>query len=260
MSSAAFFTQSWHTPGEGGLFSASGMNVVLELTIDSDVHIDDPAAFVKYTSAILWSINDKYPKGDAKIVLDGGVSQNFDWTPFAAEALSLDPEKVGNYSEYAADKPIDYTGRSAIVVPVTALSSAFGRWPGTAPAEPPTLFAAGPPAVITPPSITHIQAQTSGGKDVSPGRAESSKRCWTVTFDRTTTTGAGTYAGAVTVVLTAEGTEIDQRDVVGGSRASFCYAEDEVPAALTNGTLIRVTVTTATDGVFAPVAEELDFS
>lgn len=258
VSDATFETQSWYNPGEGGLFSSSGMNIVLEIEFEPDVHIDDHASFVGYTTALLWSINDKWPKGSAKIVLDGGVSPNFEWAPATQAALGVAAVQAGERTENGTDEPIDYTDRSAIVVGAQLLGESLGPWPGPAPNAPGGLLAAGAPEVVTPPAITGLVAFARE----RPGRGSESsgftEQCWTVQYTLTTTTGGGTYAGDVVVVLMGAAGEIDRMEGDSYS-ADFCYAEDDLPDELRSGDGIRAEVTALASEGFAGVEESLRF-
>ena len=64
------YTAPWYNPGEGGLFSSTGVDLVLWVTIDPEMHVADSAGFLRATAEAAWSINDGYsPQGRVNLIV-----------------------------------------------------------------------------------------------------------------------------------------------------------------------------------------------
>jgi hypothetical protein len=212
---AAFRLDPWEQPGEGGLFSSSGMSFVLSVGIDSGYRIADPAAFLDQAMRAIWSINDGYsPKGPIQLLLSGGTDVDHDWE---TDVLAL----------YDFGRPtVIREGRESGIVVVLQddlLRDRLGDWPAEPSGFGAGLVVAGPPVEEDPAAIS----------DLSYAGISSSEDCWSFRFRLGVSDADLLYSGDVTVTLlvgddveatqVARGADRDPENLYDG--VEFCYDE-----------------------------------
>jgi len=245
VSDADYGTYEWYNPGEGGMFSSSGMDVVLNITIDPEYSIADHEAFLEYAAATAWSVNDHYPKGSVVIQLVGGEDLNYDWEPVAADVFPgvrgfTDAASMG-WDEEDAEW---YIGGRVLSVSAATYGERFGEWPGDEVDAPSGLLANVPVTAIVLPAITDLRLIVD---------AES---CYFLSYERSGETAS--YSGDVTVTLRdSAGAELQTEVVTDqGIFARFCFDEGDLPEGAT------ADVSTGPDDAheFLPVTETVDLT
>jgi len=86
VSDASFTVSEWYSPGEGGMFSSSGLDFYLKVTIEDGYRVKDHVKLLRFLSETIWSVNNNSPKGKINIEVIGGIDQNFHWETAIDEA------------------------------------------------------------------------------------------------------------------------------------------------------------------------------
>ena len=247
ISAAEYGTYEWYSPGEGGMFSSSGMDVVLTVTIDPDHSVADHEAFLEYLAATAWSVNDHYPKGAVVIQLLGGEDVNYDWLSVAQDVFpgitGFTSPSSGGYDESDADWY--RSGARTIVVSADRYGERFGRWPIDEVDTPSGLLANEPFEQILVPAITDL-VLTIDEVGEQP--------CYHLSFQRSGQSVM--YSGEVTATLiSASGDEL-QTDTSSnfGNYVFLCFDEDDFP----EGASVDVSSGEYPDHEFAPVTEHVE--
>jgi hypothetical protein len=247
VSDAEYGTYEWYSPGEGGLFSSAGMDVVLTVTIDPDYSVGDHDALLEYLAATAWSVNDHYPKGTVTIQLVGGEDPNFDWLSVAREQFDGLNDFWRARSAPYRDLPEWDRGGTYITIGAELYGQRFGRWPSDAVDAPEGMLANTPFEPIVLPAITDLTLVTA---DVGE------QHCYRLDFVRSGTSAI--YGGNVTTTLiSAEGDELETK--VGESnqpREYFCFEPGEFP----EGARVHVVSGEYAGYDFAPVDETVELS
>ena len=215
VANAGFRLDPWDNPGEGGLFSSSGMNFVLTVDIEQGYRVADPAGFLDAATRLAWSVNDGYsPQGVVQLVLDGGTDLDHDWESDARELFGNDTAQI------------DREGRDdgiRIVVSDNLVRELHGPWPAEPAPFDGALVVEGPVVPVDPAAVSAFgfSGITGGGSD-----------CWSFRFDLGVADGQP-YPGDVTVTLFVDGRE-ESTQVSSGARrdpeettdgVQFCYPE-----------------------------------
>lgn len=196
------YSVPWDQPGEGGLFSSAGLDLMVWVTIDPEMHIADSAEFLRSVAQAAWSINDGYsPDGNVNLVIRRGLDRDHDWGADALEVfggtvvLRRDPNIA---FLYYGDAP-ELTGEDVLLsIPDGVYQKAFGDWPAAPAAVDASVLASGAPEAIDPPAVADVY--TSG---VTTG----SEKCVTVSFHRGVDDAGEPYRGDVTVTMSVGGRE-----------------------------------------------------
>jgi len=219
------YTAPWYNPGEGGLFSSTGVDLVLWVTIDPEMHVADSAGFLRATAEAAWSINDGYsPQGRVNLIVRRGLDRDHDWAADAASVfgddvqVSRDPDIAFMHYE---NEPTLTDDDTLVSLSVETYRRTLGDWPA-APADfDAALLAEGPPEDVDPPAVDdfHTAGITGGGET-----------CISVGFTRNLDADGVPYPGDVTITLfvrdreygtaVAHGSASD--DAGGESSVSFC--------------------------------------
>jgi len=245
ISDAEYGTYDWYNPGEGGLFSSSGMDVVLTVTVDPEYSVADDAAFFDYLAATAWSVNDHYPKGSVVIQLIGGADANYDWLSVAQKFFpALKSFRTPQSAGFDVEDAEWYRGGRTLAVGAEAYGERFGRWPSDAVEAPSGLLAHQPFTPILEPAITDLRLVVSENNDEG-------QSCYYLTFVRS---GEHvTFYGQVTSVLRSESGDELQTEL-GADKTSyefFCFDDDEFP----EGVSVDVSTGEFADHEFIPVTE-----
>lgn len=230
---AEFWRQEWSQPGEGGLFSSSGMNFVLRVRIAPDRHVIDPEALLRVLAGAVWSVNDGYsPKGSVSLVIGGGLDVDYDWEPVARDVFETNSigRKAGSVNSYGVDRPVELAAdETLIAVAASDYAHAFGDWPAEPVAIKGKLLASGPPEPIDPPAVDDFSdSQVTGG---------GSGNCFSLSFARGLDEEGAPYTGDVTVTLYERGKEIGTEVSPGDddperTRRSVQFCDDDrMPAS-----------------------------
>ena len=245
ISDAEYGTYEWYNPGEGGLFSSSGMDVVLTVTVDPEYSVADDAAFLDYLAATAWSVNDHYPKGSVVIQVIGGADANYGWLSVAHELFpTLKSFRTPQSAGYDVEDAEWYRGGRTLAVGAEAYGERFGRWPSDPVEAPSGLLAHQPVIPILEPAITDLRLVVSDG-------SKEGQSCYYLTFVR-----SGeyvTYYGAVTSVLRSESGDELQTEL-GSANTSyefFCFDDAVFP----EGVSVDVSTGEFADHEFIPVTE-----
>ena len=197
---ASFELRPWENPGEGGLFSSSGMDFLLEIVFDDAHRIADPAAFLDTALRLAWSVNDGYsPKGSVGLLLEGGLDRDFDWDrvlrdDFGTQFAGRDPYRLNVHS----DDEIELGERVFVGMVDDDFQQRYGSWPLDPVDVPDGLTARGAPPALDPLAITGLR----------PSWYTSGEECWTFDFDRGFSEEDGSiYPGVVEVTLLVDGRE-----------------------------------------------------
>lgn len=222
IASTEFSLQPWDNPGEGGLFSSSGMNFVLEVAIDAEHHVADPAEFLETAFAAAWQVNDGFsPQGRVFVVLNGGVDPDFDWDAvlrdhFGTQHATRDVDGANVHA--AAGDEIALGERMLVGLSTDLLAARFGAWPAEPAAWPSGLVAAGAPPAVDPVPVAGFRV----------AGVMSDEDCWSFSFVRNVDSESGAaYAGDVEVTLRVRG-EIEGTQVARGADVDPEYARDGV--------------------------------
>lgn len=212
VNNAWFRLESWSSPGEGGLFSASGMHFVIGVDIERGYRIADPSVFLEQVMSAAWSVNDGYsPKGVVRLTIAGGVDIDYDWESAIAEIYGVTNPRV------------DREGRqSGILLSLSddVLRQNLGNWP-SAPIELGAgLVEEGEPVEIYPAAVL----------DFGYYGVTSVQDCWGFSFTLGVSDGV-IYPGDVTVSLLV-GDKVQDTQVSRGANRDpestraglqFCY-------------------------------------
>jgi len=225
------YTAPWYNPGEGGLFSSRGVDFLLWVTIDREMHIVDTTEFLRQLGREARSFNDGYsPDGDVTLIVRRGLHVNHDWQTDAVAVfgedvrLSRDPDIAFIYFD---DKPPVGDDDVVLSIPGSAYEKAFGGWPDEGTELESGLLAEGAPQPEDPFAVADFYTSgVLGGGD----------KCVGVSFRRGTSLDGERYHGDVTVTLfvgsreygqaVARGSSTDENG--GESRVDFCG--DDAPA------------------------------
>ena len=241
---ARFTTVPWSAPGEGGLGADAGMDLVLEVAFDPDLHLADPAAALDALVGLAWSINADYPKGRVHLALQGGVAANHDWTPLLAErfesarsiATPEPPEGLGPATL------VDWSRSSVLLIGVRSVADRLGAWPADPPERLDLVLAEGPPEIVLGAALT--SASLSWFATLTRD-----ERCW-IAYAGRADGPDGEYAGPVRVVITGPEGAVLVDETSESSLVSIRRCDIPEPADASRWT---ATFTTDGDGVwFAP--------
>lgn len=200
--SADAYSVPWDQPGEGGLFSSAGLDLMVWVTIDPEMHIADSAEFLRGVAQAAWTINDGYsPDGNVNLVIRRGLDRDHDWGADALEVfggtvvLRRDPDVA---FLYYGDAPVLTDEDVLLSIPDGVYRKAFGDWPAAPSALDPSVLAAGAPEVIDPPAVSDVytSGMTTGGE-----------QCVLVSFHRAVDDAGEAYRGDVTVTMSVGGRE-----------------------------------------------------
>jgi hypothetical protein len=258
ITSAAYNMESWDDNGEGGLGATSGMNIIVNITVDPAYHISDPTAFLSFVSKTIWAANDKYPKGSVLLEVNGGLSPNYDWSDAYKTVLGIKYDRFDSQNEDALWEgkfPSIPTASTAFVLDDSVFSKAFGKWPYKSEITVPEgIIVPGAPVEIVLPALLSPKVQ----KD-----STSNPECYIVTITRNFS-GTGNnevyYGGAVTVTFTVGGTALKTKSLTAiASDESRNEADSEqalkwCSASFPAGPAV-VTVSAQPDTIFAGVTE-----
>lgn len=209
VTSADFSTVPWYSPGEGGLFSAAGMDLLLEVSFDPDVHLVDPGAALTSLVEVAWATNEDFPKGYVVVVFDGGVSPNTDWEPIIESTWG--PRVSSSFSWHLDDADIDTTGRSVATLIVDAVADRFGRWPASPPETVDLELADGAPAPVLVPAIDRVSLYIGAVQPLD---------CWRVRIHRASD-ATGQFDGSVAIELFRAGEPAGELELDGGSTETW---------------------------------------
>jgi hypothetical protein len=131
ITSAAYNMESWDDNGEGGLGATSGMNIIVNITVDPAYHISDPTAFLSFVSKTIWAANDKYPKGSVLLEVNGGLSPNYDWSDAYKTVLGIKYDRFDSQNEADSEQALKWCSASFPAGPAVVTVSA----------QPDTIFA-----------------------------------------------------------------------------------------------------------------------
>ncbi len=203
------YTKPWYSPGEGGLFSSTGIDLVLWVTIDAEMHIADGEQFLREVGRAAWSINDgRSPQGNVTLVVTRGVDSGYDWVPDAVavfgEGARVTTQASTAFMSYD-DEPELGLEETVVSLPHTAYEAAFGAWPAEPGEVASGIFAAGAPAFIEPEAVQRFQPRPSYGEHP----------CVYVSFTRNLDRDGRPYAGPVTVTLLIDGREFGTEVAAG---------------------------------------------
>lgn|GEM_PF-2460852 len=209
---------SWYNPGEGGLFSSGGMDLMLQLDIAPEHHIAEHQAFLDDVARAAWSLNDGYsPKGNIRVILRGGEDVDYDWQADVAAVLGEGAQFVWGPEDsrwsHDHENPPELTGHDVMVTaPVAAYEERFGGWPGAPVALDGGWLAKGAPAPIDPAAIRSLEVSTY---------QINNEVCARLSFQSVRNDSGEFYGGDVTVtgLLDGEklGTRVSQVSTVAGS-------------------------------------------
>lgn len=198
---ASFSTAPWWSRGEAGFGATGGMDLVLQVRFDRGRHLTDPGAALVSLVQLAWATNLHYPVGNVVVLLDGGVSMNFSWVPLATAVFGQAEEvstKSPGPSPYSNGSPFSTYGRSGIAIPVTAVASRLGGWPGAAPQQLRLALADGAPTPIRPEALDFADMRPATGEQ------EHEHRCWELDVSRDWD-GFGEFDGPVHLELAVDG-------------------------------------------------------
>ncbi len=248
ISAAEYGTYEWYNPGEGGMFSSSGMDVVLTVTIDPDYSVDDHEAFLEYLAATAWSVNDHYPKGAVVIQLLGGEDVNYDWLTVAQQVFTglkgFTNASSAGYDEEDADW---HRGGRVLAISADAYGARFGRWPSGEVEAPAGLLENEPFAQILVPAITDLRLTIDEVGE---------KPCYHLSFARSGQSVV--YSGEVSAtLLSASGDELQTETSSDfGNYVFICFDEDDFP----EGASVDVSTGEYSKHEFLPVTENVEVS
>ena len=208
---ARFSTVPWYNPGEGGLFSSEGMDVLVEVDFEPDVSLADPAAALDALVEQAWATNADYPKGAVVIVFDGGVSANFDWEEVVDDQWGPDASLDSQTRRHLEDVDIDLTGRSVASVWADAVGKRLGSWPGEPSADFTLETAEGAAAPVLVPALEGVSLRIGSTQPVD---------CWLINVDRNGD-AVGEFTGRVDIELFRDGVSVGSLELAGGASGSF---------------------------------------
>jgi len=224
------YTVPWYSPGEGGLFSSRGMDLVLWVTIDPEWHIVDGAEFLRQVGSAAWSINDGYsPDGDVNLIVRRGVHANHDWAADAAAVfgegtrVTRDPGIAFMYYE---NEPSVREEDAVLSIAATAYEKAFGAWPAAPDVLDAELLAEGAPELEDPYAVGafHTSGVVGGGDN-----------CVNVSFSRAVGLDGEPYRGDVTVTLFVGSSKYGEQVARGstsdenGGESGVAFCGDDAP-------------------------------
>ena len=213
------YTVPWYNPGEGGLFSSRGMDLLLWVTIDPEMHIVDTTEFLRQLGRMAWSLNDGYsPDGSVTLIIRRGADTEHDWTP-DIEAVFGTNSTVARHTSPSYELPDGVTELGLddvlLTLPDDVYERAFGPWPAEPAGSDVALLAAGAPVLLDPPGVRQFRTFFRYGEP----------SCFEVTFIREVGREHRKYASPVTLTLVADGEELATQ--VAGPHAEqvdFCDA------------------------------------
>lgn len=223
------YTVPWYYSGEGSGISSTGIDLLVWLTIDPQMHIVDGAQFLREVGRAAWSINDGHsPQGDVVLIVRRGLDVFHDWEADAAVVfgddarLTSDPSVFRDYEW--GNKPELRDDDKVLALSTAAYERTFGAWPAAPAPLSPGLLAAGAPALEEPFAVANVGFSTFRSGDVA---------CVNVGFTRNLDRDGAPYAGDVTVTLLLEGAEYGTAvaagsadDADGGEwKVEFCDAD-----------------------------------
>ena len=250
VTSANFTTASWYSPGEGGFLSDRGMNLILDITVQPDYHIVNPEAFLDMAVREAWSVNDKYPKGTVKILIQGGVDNNYDWSKETIELFNT-VYSTKDYNNVYQKFPTYALNKSIIIIPTANVAKALGSWPSEPYKAPSAITAAGAPQVLKPVGI--VNADFSW--------VEAGEYCYNFHADRNKSSDGTYYDGVVTGNLIIDGevirteTEAPVKVNQDFSGLNFCYQNKSQPT----GKDIKISVEAPATEKFQSYKQTLNF-
>ena len=216
VASAGFRLDPWDNPGEGGLFSSSGVNFVLLIDVAAGYRVEDAPAFLDAAMRLAWSINDDYsPQGSVALLLTGGTDVDHDWESDVRDLFGTDLVLI------------DREGRAdgiRISISDDLARARYGAWPAEPQEFGHSLVVAGDVVAVDPAAVGdfYYSGITGGGHD-----------CWNFSFALGVADDGGRYPGDVTVTLLVGGREEKTQVVRGRDRepedtvdgTGFCYPE-----------------------------------
>jgi len=212
--SADAYSFPWYNPGEGGLFSSRGVDLLLWVAVDPEKHIADGEEFLRTVAAAAWSINDGYsPDGDVVLLIRGGLDIDYDWDAAAATVFG-EGQAVRNpeVATYHIDQDLDITDRDVVIGFADGMyQRAFGDWPAAPPDVPSGLIADGAPAPVDPPAAAWFRVRTETVGDT----------CVRVSFERAVNDDGEMYHGDVTVTVMYNGAELATEVAPGSADDEF---------------------------------------
>lgn len=208
---ARFSAVPWNNPGEGGLFSSEGMDVLLEIDFEPNTSLADPAAALDALVEQAWATNADYPKGAVVIVFDGGVSANFDWEEVVEDQWGPDASLDRETRRHLEDAELDLTGRSVASVWADVVGKRLGSWPGEPPADFTLEMAEGAAAPVLVPALQGVSLRIGSTQPVD---------CWLIHVDRNWD-AAGEYTGRVGIELFRDGESLGSLELPGKASGSF---------------------------------------
>jgi hypothetical protein len=198
------YSVPWYSPGEGGLGSSRGVDLLLWVTIDPEMHIYDHVGFLRTAMQAAWSINDGYsPDGSVIVIIRRGADVDYDWRGDLETVLGHDGAVTRGadvryaFSGYAYPPQL---AESDLMVGASddAYTEAFGAWPADPIHVGAGLLAAGPPESVEPAAVREWSVWNYSFDDTS---------CVNVTFERNVNDLGLMYTGDVTVILKVDGDE-----------------------------------------------------
>jgi len=226
------YSVPWYNPGEGGLFSSRGLDLMLWVSISPEVHIADGEQFLRAMAAAAWSINDGYsPDGSVVLIVRRGLDRHVDWMPAARAVFGDEVSVSDDVRASLSDTEVPLTDEDVVLsIRDDLYREVFGEWPAAPGEVPDALFAEGPPATVLPPAVSDFRtAIISGGGT-----------CLVLSFTRGVDARQEPYRADVAVTLmhggTPESTVLalgSADDAAGGDTAArFCgddtLADDDV--------------------------------
>lgn len=121
-------TEPWYNPGEGGLFSSEGVDLVSEVVFDEGYHIEDPEEFLATYAETVWNINGGFsPEGNVQLTVVNGIDPNYNWHGVAMDLLATSREDRGiNVQRIMNEETGVYEVTLSLVD--ERLEKTFGKW------------------------------------------------------------------------------------------------------------------------------------
>ncbi len=240
---ADVYTVHWYNPGEGGLFSSRGVDFLLWVTIDREIHIVDTTEFLRQLGREARSFNDGYsPDGSVTLIVRRGADTEHDWTP-DIEAVFATSSTVARHTSPSYELPDSVTELDDVLLtlPDDVYEQTYGSWPAEPAGLDAALLAAGAPVLLDPPGVRRFRTFFRYGEP----------SCFEVTFIRQVGREHWKYASPVTLTLVADGEELATQ--VAGPHAEqvdFC------DASLDHEQELSVNVSAPEEAGFLPVERQ----
>jgi hypothetical protein len=228
---AYIITDDWV---RGDFFIERGLDIRVTIGIAEGYRIVDPAEFMDFVLATVWSVHDTLPYGHIDVDVQGGVRPHFDWTAIVAEL---------------GFEPVDFFDTR---VTTAEMEKLYGEWPHSPVPRPVGLLENAPftdddllEDAISPVFMRAFAVDLSTGRNA----------CFSPDFTRNPGANGSTFAGEITIDLLREGQRVTSVTMPGDAEypSAICLPAAEVdPDAL-----YRVRATARDDtGAFRSVVKQ----